>query len=121
MNIPIGVQLLDYTKVTDDYAINHAGEIEVAEWYCVTDYTIIDPSMTFSYSGSRWYSINFYDSSKSRVGTIYMLDDGTPDQSDSNIAHGTLTPAKIPSNAMYVRLSGFKNPDSNSTSLIRTA
>lgn len=121
-NIPIGVQLLDYTKVTDDYAITTAsGDIEATEWFCVTDYTLIDPSMTFSYSGSYWYYLNFYDSSKSRISTIYIMNDATQDSNDSNIGHGTLTPAKIPSNAMYVRLTGFKNPTSNSTSLIRTA
>lgn len=121
MNIPIGVQLLDYTKVTNDYAINYAGEVEVAEWFCATDYTVIDPSMTFSYSGSYWYYLAFYDSNKSFISTIYIYNDATPDQNNSNIGHGTLTPAKIPSNAMYVRLTGFKNPSSDSTSLIRTA
>ena len=98
-NIPIGVQLLDYTKVADDYAIDANGEIEVAEWLCATDYTVIDPSMTFSYSGCIWYYLGFYDSNKSPISTIYMYNDATPDQSDSNIGHGTLTPAKIPSNA----------------------
>ena len=121
MNIPIGIELLDYTKVTDDYAINANGEAEVAEWFCATDYTVIDPSMTFSYSGSYWYYLAFYNSSKVFISSIYIYNDATPDQSDSNIGHGTLTPAKIPSNAMYVRITGFKNPSSNNTSLIRTA
>ena len=121
-NIPIGVELLDYTEVTNDYAITTAsGEIAAAEWFCVTDYTLIDPSMTFSYSGSYWHYLNFYDSSKSRISAMYILNDATQDSQDSNIGHGTLTPAKIPSNAMYIRLTGFKNPNSNSTSLIRTA
>ena len=121
-NIPIGVQLIDYSEVTNDYAITTAsGLIEATEWLCVTDYILIDPTMTFSYSGCYWYYIAFYDSSNTFISTIYMYTDGTPDQSDGNIAHGTLTPAKIPSNAMYVRITGFKNPSSNSTSLIRTA
>ena len=121
MNIPIGVQLIDYTKVTDDYGINANGEAEVAEWFCATDYTIIDPSMTFSYSGSYWYYLAFYDSSKTFISSIVIYSDATADSNDSNIGHGTLTPAKIPSNAMYVRITGFKNPSPNNTSLIRTA
>ena len=123
MNIPIGVQLIDYTKATDDYAITTAsGDIEAAEWLCVTDYTLIDPTMTFSYAGCYWYYIAFYNSSKTYISTISIQNDCTnSDASSTNIGTGTLTPAKIPANAMYVRITGFRDPNSNNTSLIRTA
>lgn len=120
-NIPIGVELIDYTKVTDDYAIGSNGEPEPAEWFCATDYTVIDPSMTFSYTCSYWHNISFYNSSKTFIGKIDADTDSTVDPDDSNVGHGTLTPAKIPASAMYVRLTGFKNPSSDDTSLIRTA
>ena len=120
-NIPIGVELIDYTKVTDDYAIGSNGEPYEAEWFCATDYTVIDPSMTFSYTCSYWHNISFYNSSKTFIGKIDVNTDSTVDPDDSNVGHGTLTPAKIPASAMYVRLTGFKNPSSDDTSLIRTA
>lgn len=120
-NIPIGVELIDYTKVTDDYAIAQNGEAEAAEWFCATDYTVIDPTMTFTYRQSYWHYLAFYNAQKAFLGSILTYNDGTQDANDNNIGYGTLTPAKIPSTAMYVRLTGFKNPNSNNTSLIRTA
>lgn len=120
-SIPIGVELIDYTKVTDDYAIAQNGEAETAEWFCATDYTVIDPTMTFTYRQSYWYYLAFYNAQKAFLGSILTSNDGTQDANDSNVGYGTLTPAKIPSTAMYVRLTGFKNPSSNNTSLIRTA
>lgn len=120
-NIPIGVELIDYTKVTDDYAIAQNGETETAEWFCATDYTVIDPTMTFAYRQSYWHYLAFYNAQKAFLGSILVTNDGTQDSNDSNVGYGTLTPAKIPASAMYVRLTGFKNPSSDNTSLVRTA
>lgn len=118
--IPIGVQLIDYSKVTSGYIIDGSSGQPVAyEWGVMSDYTLIDPSMTFDYIGDQWFYIGFYDSSKNPISTIYMYDDATTKVGD--YAHGTLTPAKIPSNATYVIVCSVLNAGSNELSLIRTA
>lgn len=118
--IPIGVQLIDFSKVTNGYIINgNSGEPVEYEWGVMSDYTLIDPSMTFDYIGDQWFYIGFYDSSKNPISTIYMYDDATT--KDGDYAHGTLTPAKIPSNAVYVIVCSVLNAGSNELSLIRTA
>lgn len=118
--IPIGVELIDYTATTKDKGINSSGEVEPAEWFYVSDYTPIESSMTFSYRNSQWYYIGFYDENHNAVGTIYPHTDGTPDPDDNNTSYGTLTPAKIPATAKYIRLCGTWY-DSDHMSLIRTA
>lgn len=118
--VPIGVELIDYTATTKDKAIDSSGAAVVAEWLYCSDYTPIEPSMTFSYRNAQWYYIGFYDESKNAVGTIYPYTDGTPDPDDNNTSFGTLTPAKIPATAKYVRLCGTWY-DADHMSLIRTA
>lgn len=118
--VPIGVELIDYTATTKDMGIDSSGATEFAEWLYCSDYTPIEPSMTFSYRNAQWYYIGFYDESKNAVGTIYPYTDGTPDPDDNNTSYGTLTPAKIPSTAKYIRLCGTWY-DSDHMSLIRTA
>ena len=118
--VPIGVELIDYTATIKDTGIDSSGATEFAEWFYCSDYTPIEPSMTFSYRNAQWYYIGFYDESKNAVGTIYPHTDGTPDPDDNNTSYGTLTPAKIPSTAKYIRLCGTWY-DSDHMSLIRTA
>lgn len=118
--VPIGVELIDYTATTKDKGINSSGEVETAEWLYVSDYTPIESSMTFTYRNSQWYYIGFYDENHNAVGTIYPYTDGTPVPDDNNTSYGTLTPAKIPATAKYIRLCGTWY-DSDHMSLIRTA
>ena len=118
--IPLNTQLIDYTKCLTNKIINSGGEEEEMEWYYATDYTAIQSDMTFSYIAGIWTHIAFYDSSKTFISSITVQTDGTVDPDDSNLATGTLTPSKIPSNAAYVRMSSVWNDDEN-LSLIRTA
>ena len=112
-NIPLNTQLIDYTAVKGGYIVNDDGTEEVSQWACVSDYTLIDPTMTFSYIGYCWYDLVFFDA-------IYMY--GDADEIVSDYAHGTLTPAKIPASAVYVRINSTPtNPSSSQLSLIRTA
>lgn len=119
--IPVGVELIDFTKTTNDYVVNSSGNVVAEQWYSVSDYTEIDPSMTFSYSGCYWFYIGFYDASKNTISALSMNSDGTQRPNDTNYCDGTLTPAKIPSNAKYVRITSTYNPNSTILSLIRTA
>lgn len=120
-NIPIGVELIDYSKAVNDYAINSSGEVVSQEWYSVSDYTPVASGMTFSYTGVLWFYLSIYDSSKNLISSIYMYNDATVDQDDSNVGHGTLSGQELPSNAAYVRITGGYNPSSRTLSLIRTA
>ena len=118
--IPLNTELIDSTKLTTDSAINSSGEAVSAQWYCATDYTAVDPSMTFSYTGCTWYYIGVYDSSKQFLRSIAIQTDGTQDPGNSNISHGTLSGAKL-SGAAYVRITGVYYQGSYVVSLIRTA
>lgn len=120
-DIPLNTQLIDFTKTTNDYVVNSSGNVVAEQWYSVSDYTEIDPSMTFSYSGCYWFYIGFYDASKNTISALSMNSDGTQRPNDTNYCDGTLTPAKMPSNAKYVRITSTMNPDSTILSLIRTA
>ena len=119
--IPIGVELIDYTKCTQDYAIDSDGTVYAEQWYCVSDYTPIMPGQTYSYTGIYWFNMAFYDSTKTLISALSMYQDGTQDTENTNVCHGTLSGNKIPSNAAYVRITGGYNPSDESLSLIRTA
>lgn len=119
--IPLNTQLIDFTAITNNYAVNSSGQVYAEQWYSVSDYTEIDPSMTFSYSGCYWFYIGFYDASKDTISALSMMNDATQRSGDTNYCDGTLTPAKIPSTAKYVRITSTMNPDSTIMSLIRTA
>ncbi len=120
-NIPLNTQLIDFTKVTNDYVINSSGEAVAEQWYSCSDFTLIDPSMTFSYKGCRWFYLAFYDSNKTFISSIYIYNDTTEDPNDSNIGNGTLSGSEIPSNASYIRITSTGYPDVSVLSLIRTA
>lgn len=116
--IPLNTELIDYSKVTNNMAIYSDGSIQETEWIGVSDYTAIDPAMTFTFKGNCWYYIAFYDSSKALLGVLYIYDNSTV---SGNVGTGTLSPSNIPAGAAWVRISCDNNPNANELSLIRTA
>ena len=118
-NIPIGVQLIDFNSVTNGYIVDSQGELVESTWSACSDYTQIDPSMTFSYIGYCWYNIVFFDENYDVVGTLYMYNDA--DSIDNDCAHGTLNSNKMPADAVYCRINTLINPSNTELSLIRTA
>lgn len=121
-DIPLNTQLIDYTTGKSGYLIDGDNGEEVAnEAGFVSDYTEIDPTMTFTYAGYRWWDSAFYDSSKTYISGF--RNDAYADTTDENDAsHGTLTPARIPSNAKYIRITTYAvMADSSGLSLIRIA
>ena len=120
--IPLNTQLIDYNAVSVGYVIDSSGAAVSSQWTCASDYTLIDPSMTFTYRAARWEYIALYDESHNAVSVIEVSADGTPVSGDSNTAEGTLSGNKIPATAKYVRLScAGRTASSSNMSLIRTA
>ena len=118
--IPLNVELIDFTKVTNGVFIGDDGLEHANEWMQTSDYTPIDPIMTFEYIGYMWYYMGIYDANKNVIDAVYLYaDKDSEDQNGS--AHGTLTPAKMPPEAAYVRLSSVTGGDSRVLSLIRIA
>lgn len=120
--IPLNTQLIDYTKVIEDYIIDgDTGEAVANDPGTISDYTEINPTMTFTYIGYRWWDSAFYDSSKTYIsGFVNQDHSDTIDENDN--AHGTLTPTEIPSNAKYIRITAYVVDTMNKVlSLIRTA
>lgn len=125
-NIPIGVELIDFTSITNDTSINtDTGEQQYTQWYGITDYTPIDPSMTFSFKCVYWGSITFFDRNKNYLtyARPYGSNWATQDQNDTNIGIGTLDSSVIPQNAAYLILPTWNDEQqqNGTTSLIRTA
>lgn len=121
-DIPLNTQLIDFTAVTSGFIVDGTtGQEVVSQWSSCSDYTLIDPTMTFDYIGYQWYDLVFYNASKAYISCITMYQDsGVTIVND--YAHGTLTPSKIPSTAKYVRIDSYPtNPTSTQLSLIRTA
>lgn len=121
--IPLNTQLIDYTKVTNGYIVNgETGKIIEQSAGTMSDYTEIDPSMTFTYIGYRWWHSAFYDSSKTFISGFVNGGDYSDTITEDDMAHGTLTPSRIPSNAKYIRITTYVvDTMSNVLSLIRTA
>ena len=119
--IPLNTQLIDYTKVTNGYIINgETGEPSEQSDGTISDYTEIDPSMTFTYIGYQWWDSAFYDSSKAYISGF--TNNTYADTIENDNAHGTLTSSRIPSNAKYIRITAYAiDTMSNVLSLIRTA
>lgn len=119
-DIPLNTQLIDYTVGKSGYILDgDNGEELATEAGYASDYTEIDSTMTFTYMGYRWWDAAFYDSSKTYISGF--RNDAYADTIDEDdIAHGTLTPARIPSNAKYIRITtvGYM-VDSSGLSLIR--
>lgn len=119
-DIPLNTQLIDYTACKSGYVVNSDGTEAAAEYGNITDYTLIDPSMTFSYAAYRWWSMGFYTEDKTFIEEVRQ-DTYADTTDDMDISHGTLTPARIPSNAKYIRLSYTYDSSADYISLIRTA
>lgn len=121
-NIPVGTQLVDFTKVKAGYIISQVDGAEtVSQWSCCSDYMPIDSSMTFSYIGYEWYYVVFFDINKTFIDASIRIHDDAATISNG-YGSGTLTPAKIPSNAAYVRISSYPDSvDDTKLSFIRTA
>ena len=121
-NIPLNTQLIDYTAGEEEYLIDgDNGEKVSNQAGFISDYTEIDPSMTFTYAGYRWWDAAFYDSSKTYISG-FRNDEYADTIDENDIAHGTLTPARIPSNAKYIRITTYiVMVDSSGLSLIRIA
>ena len=118
--IPLNTQLIDFNAVSNNTLLDPGtGEVFEFDWYSTSDYTAVDPAMTFSYTGLGAGSICFYDSSKVFISSISIREDSGDEQ--GTFCTGTLTPTKIPANAKYVRLDSLNNPDATELSLIRTA
>ena len=109
-SIPLNTQLIDYNAVTDGVAMYNDGSITETEWMCVSDYTAIDPSMTFTIVGNPWYGTGFYDSSKALISAVI-----------TNELGGVLNSSNIPAGAAWVRISAVQGADDTELSLIRTA
>lgn len=121
-DIPLNTQLIDFTKIIEDYILDgDTGEAVANDAGTISDYTEIDPTMTFTYIGYRWWDSAFYDSSKTYISGFVNQDYAdTIDEGDQ--AHGTLTPTEIPSNAKYIRITAYVTDTINNVlSLIRTA
>lgn len=119
-NIPLNTQLVDYNAVLTGYTIDSNGSIIASEaWNCVTDYTLIDRTMTFSFKCNQYVTIGFYDNNKTAIGTVEA--DVIKESAADYVAYGHLTPAIIPSNAVYVVLCGNTYDIEDTLSLIRTA
>ena len=116
--IPLNEELIDYTATSSSTEINEYGQAVSADaWYYASDYTAIDPSMTFSFTGAQWCYLAVYDSSKTFVRSLAI--DDIKDSASNNIAYGTLSGSRI-TGGYYVRITAIGNT-SNALSLIRTA
>lgn len=114
-------ELIDYSTVTNDTRLNDDGTTQPDQWYGVSDYTMIDPTMTFNYKGLYWGRICFYDETQTFITYLSIYNDGEQQQDDTNVGIGTLTPAKMPATAKFIRISTLNDADSSILSLIRTA
>lgn len=119
-SIPLNTELIDYTKVSNNTAINQNAETFTEQWYYTSDYTPVSQGMTFTYTAGYWFYIGLYDSLKDPLGTIYVFTDSTVDPNDGNTGHGTLSGNELPSGVAYVRLCGTAANNTH-ISLIRTA
>lgn len=119
-DIPLNTQLIDYNDVLTGYTVDDDGSIISSDaWNCVTDFTPINPTMTFSFMCRQYAAIGFYDNNRTAI-RIVVADD-IKESATNYIASGYLTPSIIPSNAVYVVLCGNSYGIQDTLSLIRTA
>lgn len=119
-SIPLNTQLIDYNAVLTGYAVDNDGSVITSEaWNCVTDYTLIDPTMTFSFTCRQYSAIGFYDKNKNPISVTAA--DNIKDSAENYVASGYLTPSIIPLGAAYVVFSGNTYNIEETLSLIRTA
>lgn len=119
-DIPLNTQLIDFNAVLTGYGIDSDGSIISSDTYnCVTDYTPIDSAMTFSFTCRQYAYIGFFDNNKTAIGAVDA--NAIKESAVNYLATGFLTPAIIPSNAVYVALMGNSYNVTGTLSLIRTA
>ena len=119
-NIPLNTQLIDYNDVLTGYTVDSDGSVITSEARnCVTDYTQIDPTMTFAFKCRQYAEIGFYNAQKNPIVTV--IADNIKDSAEDYVASGYLTPSIIPLGAAYVVLSGNSYSIEETLSLIRTA
>lgn len=118
--IPLDTQLIDFTAITTGYYIGGDGEPHANEYSYCSDFTEIDPSMTFVFKGYQWWNLGFYDESKTFISG--GMQDVYKDSASGEIVTGTLSSTNIPPNAAYIRLSSYPYTiaDTSTMSLIRT-
>jgi len=121
--IPLNTELIARNTIVNGYVVDEDDGSEVeSQWSCCSDFVAVDTTMTFSFIGYRWYSMCFYDATKTFISGIAMM--GTIAQSiDANdYAHGEINSAIMPSGTKWVRISSYP-PDASTSqlSLIRTA
>lgn len=119
MNIPLNTQLIDFNAVLTGYTVNNGSVITSDAWNCVTDYILIDPTMTFSFKCRQYSEIGFYDTQKNPISIAEA--DNIKESAEDYVAFGYLTPSIIPLNAAYVVLCGNTYGIEDTLSLIRTA
>ena len=119
-SIPLNTQLIDYNAVLTGYTISNDGNVTASDaWNCVTDYTPIDPTMTFSFKCEQYALIGFYNTQKNPIRTVEA--NNIKDSAEDYVASGYLTPSIIPLGTAYVVLRGNSYGIENTLSLIRTA
>lgn len=119
VNIPFNTQLIDYNDVLTAYTVSANGSITSSDqWNCVTDYTAIDPTMTFTFACSQYANIGFYDKNKNAIRTVVAND--IKDSAEDYFAFGTLDSSIIPVGTAYVVMQG-NSYHIEDLSLIRTA
>ena len=119
-SIPLNTQLIDFNDVLTGCAIDEDGSIISSDaWNCITDYTEINSTMTFTWTCNQYAYIGFYDSSKTAISTV--MADSIKTSATNYVASGTLTSSTIPPNAVYIAMQGNSYGIEDTLSLIRTA
>ena len=120
ISIPLNTQLIDYNAVLSGYTIGNDGNVTASDaWNCVTDYTPINPTMTFSFKCGQYTLIGFYNTQKNPIRTVEA--NNIKDSAEDYVASGYLTPSIIPHGSAYVVLCGNSYGKEDTLSLIRTA
>lgn len=117
-SIPLNTQLIDFNTILTGYTVSNGIVTTSEAWNCVTDYTPIDQTMTFSFKCRQYAEIGFYDKDKNPIGIAEA--DEIKESAENYIAFGYLTPSIIPSRAAYVVLCGNAYGVEDTLSLIRT-
>ena len=121
--IPFDTELIDYTKAKEGTMVNASSGQEYSDSSttasCCSDFTPIDPSMTFTLMAYHWYRSVFYDENKQAIGNIYIHDTGTAPDGGGTFWTVTLDSSNIPANAAYIRVNTYLAPNAEHMSLIR--
>ena len=119
-DIPLNTQLVNYTTLIADTAINNSGGIETQQWYYTTDFIEIDPTYRYAYRAGWWTYFAFYDAQQSPIRTFALYNYANQDQNNNNIGYGHISVSSTPQTTKYVRLCG-PGDNSDNISLIRVA